>query len=101
MAENANQKLSEDEVLASLADLAGWTFDPARPCIHKSFVFKGFNSAWGFMSRCALLAEKMGHHPEWSNIYNRVDVTLTTHDVGGVSPLDIKMAGRMNLFAGS
>ena len=99
MADKINTKMDGAAVEAALAGLKGWDYDPQRPAIRKTFVFKGFSSAWGFMSRCALLAEKMGHHPEWFNVYNRVEVTLTTHDVDGISQLDITMAGKMDLFA--
>lgn len=92
-------KLDHNAVRTELAQLHGWMYDDTRPAIQKTFTFKSFSSAWGFMSRCALLAEKMGHHPEWFNVYNRVEVTLTTHDAGGVTVLDLKMAGSMDKFA--
>jgi 4a-hydroxytetrahydrobiopterin dehydratase len=78
------------EVLASLP-LWSRAEDP-RPAILRRLVFKDFNAAFGFMTRVALMADKMDHHPEWSNVYNRVEVLLTTHDAGGVTALDIKMA---------
>ena len=77
----------------------GWAQVEGRDAIFKSFKFKSFNAAFGFMTRCALIAEKMNHHPEWFNVYARVDVTLTTHSKGGVSELDIKLANEMNKLA--
>lgn len=77
----------------------GWAMVEGRDAIHKSFKFKSFVEAWGFMSRAALHAEKLNHHPDWCNTYNRVEVTLTTHALGGLSPLDIKMAKRMDKLA--
>ena len=76
----------------SLASLADWTHDPTRDAITRRFTFADFNQAFGFMTRVALLAEKADHHPEWSNVWNRVDVLLTTHDAGGLSTRDIQMA---------
>ena len=83
---------------AALADLkaSGWTEVDGRDAIHKTFVFKNFVEAWGFMSRAAIWAEKLNHHPEWSNVYNRVDVLLTTHDVNGLSSLDAKLARKLD-----
>ena len=80
----------------ALNDLPGWTPVDGREAIAKTFTFKNFSEAWGFMSRAALQAEKMNHHPEWFNVYNRVDVTLTTHDAGGLSEKDIRLATFMN-----
>ncbi len=77
----------------------GWASVEGRDAIFKSFQFKNFNAAFGFMARVALAAEKMDHHPEWFNVYGRVDVTLTTHSTGGVSELDIKLAQQMNALA--
>ena len=71
-----------------------------RDAITKTFTFKNFNAAFGWMSRVAMLAEKMDHHPEWFNVYSRVEVTLSTHDVGGLSTLDVRMAKAMEVFAG-
>ena len=81
-------------------ELADWRDAPGRDAIARSFKFKDFNAAFGFMTRVALLAEKMDHHPEWSNVYNKVDVVLTTHDTGGVSDKDIAMAKAMDAYAG-
>ena len=92
-------KLIDDVITKELEKLDGWQRLEARPALYKKFVFKNFNEAWGFMSRCAMLAEKINHHPEWSNIYKTVDITLTTHDAGGITDLDIKMARAMNGYA--
>jgi 4a-hydroxytetrahydrobiopterin dehydratase len=72
-----------------------------RDAIQRSFKFADFSAAFGFMSRCALVAEKLDHHPEWFNVYNRVDVVLSTHDAGGLTELDIKMAEEMDRIAGT
>ncbi|HTK85625.1 MAG TPA: 4a-hydroxytetrahydrobiopterin dehydratase [Patescibacteria group bacterium] len=95
------EKLGEDTVNKEMEKLAGWSRVPNRSAISKTFQFKSFSQAWAFMSRVALLAEKMNHHPEWFNVYNRVDVTLSTHDAGGLSELDFKMAEKMDRFASS
>ena len=93
-------KLSENAVREGLAKLSGWALVKDGGAIAKNFQFKNFSQAWAFMSRAALLAEKMNHHPEWFNVYNRVDVTLRTHDAGGVTELDLTMAEKMDKFAG-
>jgi len=74
----------------------GWKMTDGRDAIEKTFMFKDFNTAFGFMTRVALLAEKMDHHPEWFNVYNKVQVTLSTHDVGGLSMNDVQMASFMD-----
>lgn len=93
------EKLSGGEIAKAMAELDGWEKLADKDAIRKSFKFKNFSEAWGFMNRVALLAEKMNHHPEWFNVWNRVDVTLNTHDVGGLSELDFKMAKKMDQFA--
>ncbi|MGB3179482.1 MAG: 4a-hydroxytetrahydrobiopterin dehydratase [Albidovulum sp.] len=80
---------------------SGWNAVPDRDAIRKIWKFRNFSEAWGFMSRAALQAEKLNHHPEWSNVYNVVDVVLTTHDCDGLSALDVTLARRMDKFAGA
>lgn len=77
----------------------GWAWKKGKKAIHKSYAFKDFNQAFGFMTRVALLAEQMNHHPEWFNVYNRIDVVLTTHDAGGVTEKDVKLATFMDKCA--
>jgi len=81
---------------AALAELSGWRAHDSRDAIVKSFRFNDFNAAFGWMTRVALLAEKMDHHPEWSNVYDRVEVLLSTHDADGVTALDLRMAKFMD-----
>lgn len=81
--------------------LTGWGAVEGRDAIRKVWKFKGFSDAWGFMSRIALLAEVLNHHPEWRNVFNIVDITLTTHDCGGLSDLDVRMAHRIDKIAGT
>ncbi len=95
------QKLTAEARKSALAKLAGWSEVNGRDAISKKFSFKDFNEAFGFMARAALVAEKMDHHPEWSNVYKTVDVTLATHDAGGVTELDVKLAEAMDKIAGS
>ena len=90
--------LNDREREKALAELDGWQEATGRNAITKSFKFGSFNEAFAFMTRTALEAEKMDHHPEWLNVYNRVDVTLSTHSAGGVTELDIKLAKKMNGF---
>ena len=94
------QKLSGEGRKAALAKLAGWSEVSGRDAITKKFVFKDFNQAFGFMTRAALVAEKLDHHPEWFNVYKTVEVTLSTHDAGGVTERDIKLAEAMDRLAG-
>jgi len=91
--------LSDDERRKTLAALEGWHEVEGRNAIAKTFTFKSFNEAFGVMSRTALLAEKMDHHPEWFNVYNRLEVTLSTHDAGGVTDKDIRMAKAIDRYA--
>jgi len=93
------QKLSQNARETALAKLSGWSDVSGRDAITKTFTFKDFNQAFGFMTRAALVAEKMDHHPEWFNVYKTVDVTLSTHDAGGVTELDIKLAEAMDKIA--
>ena len=101
MTQNASpQKLTAEARKAALAKLSGWTEVPGRDAIARKFTFEDFNAAFGFMTRAALVAEKMDHHPEWFNVYKTVEVTLSTHDAGGVTELDITLAGAMDKIAG-
>src|SRR3546814_10693629 len=84
-------KLTEEERKEALADLSGWVYDAKRDAITRSFRFDDFNGAFGYMAQVALLAEKADHHPEWFNVYNRVDILLTTHDADGLSNRDVKL----------
>lgn len=83
----------------ALTRVHAWTPVDGRDAISRRFEFKDFNCAWGFMTRVALVAEKMDHHPEWSNVYNRVDITLSTHDAGGLSERDIQLATEIDRLA--
>ena len=94
------QKLSGEARTAALAKLSGWREVKDRDAITKRFQFKDFNEAFGFMARAALVAEKLDHHPEWFNVYNKVDVTLSTHDAGGLTDLDFRLAEAMDKLAG-
>ena len=94
-------KLTADARKAALAKLSGWNEVSGREAIAKKFTFKDFNQAFGFMTRAALVAEKLDHHPEWFNVYKTVEVTLSTHDAGGVTALDIKLAEAMDKIAGA
>ena len=85
-------KLSGQARTDALAALKGWTEVAGRDAIGKSFKFADFNQAWGFMTRVALAADKADHHPEWSNVYNKVEITLSTHDAGGLSAKDMALA---------
>lgn len=93
------EKLTGDVRADALADLDGWSEAEDRDAIRRTFKFKSFNQAFGFMSRVALKAEKMDHHPEWFNVYATVDVTLATHDAGGVTAKDIELAKFMDKVA--
>ena len=95
------EKLTGAARKAALGRIPGWAEVADRDAIQRRFAFKDFNQAFAFMTRVALMAEKMDHHPEWFNVYNRVDVTLTTHDAGGVSEKDVALARFMDEIAGA
>jgi 4a-hydroxytetrahydrobiopterin dehydratase len=95
------EKLAGEARARALGKLAGWSEVPGRDAITRKFVFKDFSAAFGFMTRAALVAEKLDHHPEWFNVYKTVEVTLSTHDAGGITELDVKLAEAMDkLVAG-
>ena len=94
------KKLEGSARTTALKELSGWREVQGRDAISRKFEFKNFNEAFAFMTRVALMAEKMDHHPEWFNVYNRVDITLSTHDAGGVSMRDIKLAKLIDGAAG-
>ena len=94
------QQLSADARRTALTKLKGWSEVDGRDAIARTFVFKDFNEAFGFMTRAALVAEKNDHHPEWRNVYKTVEVVLTTHDAGGVTWRDVALAEAMNRIAG-
>jgi 4a-hydroxytetrahydrobiopterin dehydratase len=93
-------KLDPAARAALATDLPLWAATPGRDAITRGFRFADFNAAWGFMNRVALLAEKHDHHPEWSNVWNRVEITLTTHDAGGLSDRDVALAKAIDGVAG-
>ena len=96
----AKIELLPPDARTRLADiLPGWRLLPDRDAIARDFKFRDFSAAWGFMARVALLAERHDHHPEWSNVYNRVSVTLTTHDAGGLSERDVALAQAIDAIA--
>lgn len=92
--------LDEAEIGPLLSEIGGWALAEDGKSIARRFVFANFNAAFGFMTRVALIAEKMDHHPDWSNVYKTVDVKLSTHDAGGITELDLELARRMNRVAG-
>ena len=94
-----DQLLAGPERTKVLSDLEGWADASGRDAITKAYQFKSFSQAWGWMSRVALLAEKMDHHPEWANTYGRVEVTLATHSAGGVTAKDVALARKMDILA--
>ena len=94
------ERLSTESRNAALKGLPGWNEVAGREAIARTFTFKDFNEAFGFMARAALVAEKRDHHPEWRNVYRTVEVVLATHDAGGVTALDIELAAAMNAIAG-
>jgi 4a-hydroxytetrahydrobiopterin dehydratase len=94
------ERLSAEARKSALKDLSGWSELGDREAITRTFIFKDFNEAFGFMTRAALVAEKNDHHPEWRNVYKTVEVVLATHDADGVTARDIKLAEAMNAIAG-
>ena len=95
------EKLTSEERSARIAELNHWQSMTERDAIQRELKFSNFNQAWGFMSRVALVAEQMNHHPEWFNVYNRVSITLSTHDSGGLTSLDIRLAKAIDRIAES
>lgn len=95
------ERLSADARKAAMGQLKGWSVVSGRDAITRTFSFKDFNEAFGFMTRAALVAEKSDHHPEWRNVYKTVEVVLSTHDAGGVTAKDIALAEAMNTIAGA
>lgn len=95
----AQDAFSPQEIQEHMAKLDGWSVSEDSKSISKSYQFKDFSACWSVMSRVALKAEEMGHHPEWFNVYNKLDVTLSTHDVGGLSALDFELAQAIDRFA--
>ncbi|MEP4768802.1 MAG: 4a-hydroxytetrahydrobiopterin dehydratase [Roseibium sp.] len=93
------ERLKPEDRAAGLQELSEWSLVDGRDAISKSFKFKDFIQAFGFMTQVALIAEKMNHHPEWFNVYRSVDITLSTHDVGGLSELDLKLARTIDTVA--
>jgi 4a-hydroxytetrahydrobiopterin dehydratase len=94
------EKLTGSARKTALGKLNGWSEVAGRDAINRTFKFADFNEAFGFMARAALIAEKLDHHPEWFNVYNKVEVTLSTHDAGGVTERDVKLAEAMDKLAG-
>ena len=95
------EQLNEQQRAAALDRLGEWDYDDARDALTRSFLFADFSEAFAFMARVALLAEKFDHHPEWTNVWNRVDILLTTHDAGGLSVRDVRMAEEVDLLLSS
>jgi 4a-hydroxytetrahydrobiopterin dehydratase len=96
----AMAKLSARDREAAVGKLAGWTYDEKADAISRNFKFKDFSEAFAFMTRVAMAAEKLDHHPDWKNVYKTVEVTLNTHDAGGLTALDFKLATKMNRYFG-
>lgn len=92
-------RLTDAERAAGLAALSGWSLVPGRDAITRRYQFKDFSEAFGFMTRVALAAERMNHHPEWFNVWNRVEITLSTHDAGGLTRLDLDLAAALDRLA--
>lgn len=94
------EPLNETERAEALDGLLDWDYDEGRDAIRRTIVFTDFAEAFGFMAQVALLAEKADHHPEWTNVWNRVEILLTTHDAGGLSPRDIELAEKIDAILG-
>ena len=99
MGQSTPEKLTADARQVALGRLTGWRDEPGRDALARTFTFRDFNEAFGFMARVALVAEKADHHPEWRNVYKTVEVVLTTHDAGGVTRRDVDLALAMNAIA--
>ena len=99
MSDNRRQRLSDDEIRTELSKLSDWTLREGK--LHREFKFKDFVEAFGFMTKLALVAESLNHHPEWENVYNRVTISLQTHDVSGISILDFEFAQAADRHFGS
>jgi 4a-hydroxytetrahydrobiopterin dehydratase len=93
-------RLTDTERAALPQALPGWSLVEGREAVERNFRFRDFNEAWGFMNRVALLAESQNHHPDWSNVWNRVRIELSTHDAGGLTDNDVKLAGAINALLG-
>jgi 4a-hydroxytetrahydrobiopterin dehydratase len=96
----SRDRLDSAAIDEALSSLNGWVLEEGGTAIRKEFKFKNFSEAFAFMTRAALAAEKLDHHPEWSNVYNKVDVRLTTHSADGLTALDFELAKKMDRFAG-
>lgn len=94
------ETLPRDRIDEAMKGLSGWALAEAGDAIHKRFTFRNFGEAFAFMTRVAMAAEKLDHHPDWSNVYKTVDVKLSTHDAGGLTELDFKLAKQMDRYAG-
>ena len=99
MAKQLIEKLSEGQIRGVVSSLQGWELREGK--LHREFKFENFIDAFGFMTRLAFVAERIGHHPEWEHVYNRVSISLTTHDLGGLSNLDVELARAANHYFGS
>lgn len=97
----SRDRLDSAAIDEALSSLNGWVLEEGGAAIRKEFKFKNFSEAFAFMTRAALAAEKLDHHPEWSNVYNKVDVRLTTHSADGLTALDFELAKKMDRFAGN
>ena len=97
----SRDRLDSAAIDEALSSLNGWVLEEGGTAIRKEFKFKNFSEAFAFMTRAALAAEKLDHHPEWSNVYNKVDVRLTTHSADGLTALDFELAKKMDRFAGN